>query len=394
MTRIGRLDPERIRAETARLATLGGAPQGGGESGPDQVAAVTRALAAGAGGQVVASGGTTGRIKLTTIAPDQGIPRLVRSWRPLGPGDVLLNLFRPGRLWGAHYFYNTLATHCRASVLPMGPVSRRELTEWATVFEVSGVNALAGAPSVLADFADVVRETGITLPVSKVVWAGEPLTEARRRAVELAFPGARTWGNYGSIETYVIATSGPDCAPGLVHLLPDQELEYDTEHTWLSRTGDGWPAPAMRYRLGDRIDAASACPCGGADAFRVLGRTDDRLKFYNTMVRLGDLLEVVRGVPGVADAQLLLVPDPSAASALGGVVIRWTAHESGAAGPAPTGSDRVRAELLRRVYALEVIAAQHPDSVAVEWTDLLDRNARTGKVIPYLWQRTPTQATR
>ncbi|MFI1016614.1 AMP-binding protein [Streptomyces sp. NPDC020965] len=378
MSRIGRLPAQRIRTEAARLAVLGGAPpSGGGESGPAQVTAVTRALAAGAGGQVVASGGTTGRLKITTIAPDQGIPRLLRSWRPLHPGDVLLNLFRPGRLWGAHYFYNALATHCRASVLPMGPVAPDELAAWAPVFRDTGVNALAGAPSALADFADAVHATGTELPVDTVVWAGEPLTPARREVLARAFPGARLWGNYGSIETYVIATSAPDCTPDVLHLLPEQQLEYDAERTLLTRAGDGWPAPVVRYRLGDRV-APDSCPCGAADAFRVLGRADDRLKFHNTMIRLGDLLDVVRSAPGVTDAQLELTADPADPGALRAITVRYTGAESGAV------ADRVRAELLRRVYALTAIAAQHPESVRVEHAELLDRNTRTGKV--HLWR--------
>ncbi|WP_228979449.1 AMP-binding protein [Streptomyces sp. DH12] len=391
MSRVGRVDPGLVRAEEARLAALGAAPPDGGESGPAQVTAATRALAARAGGQVVASGGTTGRIKLTTIAPDQGVPRLLRSWRPLRPGDVLLNLFRPGRLWGAHYFYNALATHCRASVLPMGPVPDGELSDWTGVFDATGVNALAGAPSALADFADAVRAAGAQLPVTAVVWAGEPLTPARRLRIERAFPTARMWGNYGSIETYVIATSRPECAPGVLHLLPDQELAYDAEGTWLTRVGAGWPAPAVRYRLGDRIDAVTGCPCGGGDALRVLGRTDDRLKFHNTMVRLGDLLEAARAVPGVADAQLLLTRDPAAEGSLAGLTVRWTGHGPGA-GPAPPGSDAVRAALLRHVYALGVIAAQHPHSVGAERAARLERNTRTGKVVPYVWRSGPAPA--
>ncbi|MFF8837885.1 AMP-binding protein [Streptomyces sp. NPDC015130] len=393
MNGIGRIAPERLAAETTRLSALGGAPPAGAtESGPAQVTASTRALAVRSGGQVVASGGTTGRIKLTTIAPDQGIPRLLRSWRPLGPGDVLLNLFRPGRLWGAHYFYNALATYSRASVLPMGPVSAAELPEWAAVFRETGVNALAGAPSALADFADAALATGTTLPVTIVIWAGEPLTAARRERIARAFPEAALWGNYGSIETYVIAASGPACAPGVLHLLPDQRIDHDEERTLLTRVGEGWPAPVLRYRLGDRI-APDHCRCGTPNALRILGRADDRLKFHNTMLRLGDLLEVARAVPGVTDAQLLLTPDPADLTALAGLTVRWTGHRpdpardpASAQHPARTpDDDPVRAELLRRVYALGAIAAQHPDSIRAEHVDRLDRSTRTGKVLPHQW---------
>jgi phenylacetate-coenzyme A ligase PaaK-like adenylate-forming protein len=365
---------------TVRVGTIDPAPDEAWpeETGPEELTAVSRALAATAGGQVVASGGTTGKLKLTTIAHHQGIPRLLRSWCPLRPGDVLLNLFRPGRLWGAHYFYHALAAHCACSVLPMGPLSEADLPAWSATFADVGVTALAGAPSVLADFAAAAVATGTTLDVRAVVWAGEPLTPARRAAITSAFPAARFWGNYGSIETYVIGTNRPDCDPGVLHLLPDQVLEVSPERALLTRTGDGWPVPAVRYRLGDRVEAAD-CPCGDGDSFRVLGRADDRVKFFNTMLRLGDVLDVVRGVDGVADAQLALTVDGPERSAVAELEVRYVG-----AGCEPAV---VRAELLRRVYALEPISRQRPGLVRVARVTELDRNERTGKVPPQVWTR-------
>lgn len=389
---IGHVDPRLVVPEATRLATLGGAAVPArandlpdlAESGPPQVTAVTRSLAVTSGGQVVASGGTTGKIKITTIAPDQGIPRLLRSWHPLHPGDVLLNLFRPGRLWGAHYFYNALAGYCSASLLPMGPVAADELPDWVDVFRDTGVTALAGAPSVLVDFAVAARAIGADLPVRTVVWAGEPMTPARGAAITTAFPDARFWGNYGSIETYVIGVNQPGCDTETLHLLPDQVLEVDDERSLLTRTRGGWPVPLARYRLGDRITGAE-CRCGEPDAFRVLGRTDDRIKFHNTMLRLGDLLEVARGVPGVDDAQVILTADPTNPTAVTAIEIRFTGAERD---PAP-----VRAALLRRVYALAAITGHVADSVRVRWATELDRNDRTGKVTPHLLRR-PAEAGR
>lgn len=373
--RIGHVDPAAVRAAAARLAALGGSPAAAepAECGPAEVTAISRAIAATEGGHVVASGGTTGKIKITTIAHHQGIPRLLRTWHPLHPGDMLLNIFRPGRLWGAHYFYNALAAHCEASVLPMGPVSAEELLDWSGVFGDTGVTALAGAPSGLADFAAAAKAIGVELPVRTVIWAGEPMTPARRDVIADAFPVCRLWGNYGSIETYVIGVNRPECDPGAVHLLPDQLLETDAERTLLTRTGDGWPVPVVRYRLGDRI-AAAVCPCGQGDAFRVLGRVDDRVKFYNTMLCLGDVLDVVRAVDDVTDAQLVLTPDGPGASA---VEVRYLGAVDAAT---------VRAHLLRKVYALTVIAAHRPDSVSAYRLSTLDRDERTGKVTPYTWR--------
>ncbi|WP_436501657.1 AMP-binding protein [Actinokineospora sp. HUAS TT18] len=382
MTRIGRVDPAAVAAAAARLAELGGPPAMAdpAECGPAEVTAITRTIAATEGGQVVASGGTTGKIKITTIAHHQGIPRLLNTWHPLHAGDVLLNLFRPGRLWGAHYFYNALAAHCAASVLPMGTVSAEELLDWSAVFADTSVTALAGAPSGLADFAAAAIAHGVKLPVRTVIWAGEPMTSARREVISEAFPGCRFWGNYGSIETYVIGVSRPECDSGVLHLLPDQLIESDDERALLTRTGDGWPVPVVRYRLGDRV-AAATCPCGEGDAFRVLGRTDDRVKFHNTMLCLGDVLDVVREVDGVTDVQLVLTADGPGASE---VEVRYLGTAAATA---------VRAHLLRKVYALTTITAHKPDSVSASRSSTLDRNDRTGKVTPYTWREQRKVAT-
>ncbi|HYN96956.1 MAG TPA: hypothetical protein VES42_24200, partial [Pilimelia sp.] len=163
-----------------------------------------------------------------------------------------------------------------------------------------------------------------------------------------------------------------DCDPAVLHLLPGQVLEVDGERTLLTRRGAGWPVPVRRYRLGDRV-APAACPCGRGDGLRVLGRVDDRVAFFNTLLRLGDLLDAARAAPGVVDAQLALTPDRRDPAAVAAVEIRHL-------GDAPGLRDHV----LRRVYALAAIAAAAPRSVRITRVGQLARNDRTGKVIPYL----------
>lgn len=336
-----------------------------------QAAAEDRARAD--GGFVVASGGTNGRPKLTVLAPDLGVGRVLANWRPLRPGDRLLNLFSTGRMWGAHYFYNAVAVHSRSTVAPMGALSPEEFTEWADTVVGMGVTALAGAPNVLARFAETVRGAGVTLPIRSVIWSGEPMTRARAEAIRSAFPEAGLWGNYGSIETFVVGVSRPKCRLGALHLLPGQLLEPQEEGALLTRTGDGWPVPAWRFRLGDRIRPAE-CPCGEGDAFEVTGRADDRFKLYGGMVRIGEVLDCALLVKGVHEAQLILHADPYVPSAVVGMCLRYTGPLHDAA--------QVREALLRGIEDLEVCDRHTPEAVAVEHVADMERNPRTNKVLP------------
>ncbi|WP_213454379.1 hypothetical protein [Rhizomonospora bruguierae] len=80
---------------------------GSGDDSPwthSDLEAVAAARARRDGGLLVCSGGTTGRPKLTPIAPDLGVPRVFARWQPLRRGDVVLNLFSVGKMWGAQYF--------------------------------------------------------------------------------------------------------------------------------------------------------------------------------------------------------------------------------------------------------------------------------------------------
>jgi hypothetical protein len=109
----------------------------------------------------------------------------------------------------------------------------------------------------------------------------------------------------------------------------------------------------------------------------VLGRADDQIKFYNTMLRTGEILAAVRGIDGVDDAQLALEADPGDGSAARAIRIRYVGARRDPAG--------IRAAMLRELRALESITRHAPGSVRVEWAPALERNGRTDKVTPSAW---------
>ncbi|MFI6642982.1 AMP-binding protein [Streptomyces sp. NPDC050504] len=389
---VGRLPRDAVLAGAHALAALGGpqVPDRAADladlavSGPRDVLLASRAASRGGGASVMSSGGTTGRPKLTYVAHHQALERLLREWRPLAPGDTLLNLFTPGRMWASHYYMQSLAERVGCDTVPTGPYGPGEVADWLGIFQEVGVNTLAGTPTSLADFARGVLDggSGGAPKVEKLIWMAEPWAPAQERAVRAAFPGVRLWGNYGSVETYVMATNTPACDLQVLHLMPDQLIESDDAGALLSRAGDGWTVPTVRYRLGDRV-AAAACRCGRGDGLRVLGRADDAVSVHSVVVRVAEVLDLVRAHPGVREAQLVLTRadgEGRAAHTVGELCVRYAGDAA---------ADEVRQLVLRGFYHLGAVARGHPEAVTAQAVARVERVGRTDKIPAAVWRGCP-----
>ena len=337
------------------------------------LADVNRQGLARSGGYLVSSGGTTDRPKFAYVPHHQGARQVAAAWQPMRPGDVMLNLFAPGRTWAAHYFYNRMAEECGAFTVPMGPMEPAEIAEWCPTLARLGVNVLAGTPTSIAAFLAAARAGGPV--IEKVVWVGEPVDKACLAAIASQPQPVQLWGNYGSIETWVIAANTPACPADVLHLLPGQVLELDQPRPLLTRAGQGWATRLMRYPLGDRLEAA-ACRCGKPCGLRVLGRADDQMKFCGTLVSISQVHEVLGELPEVEAVHLHLCctadDQPLTAVEQMTALVRIRDGHRG-------DGDRIRAHLLTRVYDLGFIAGDVPGSVTVSVIGALPVNARTGK---------------
>lgn len=380
---IGRLSWERIRAASRIVSELADVdaparPERLDELpviGAAQILTISKQVTRNGGALLMSSGGTTGAPKITYVAYRQALGRLRQQWWPLVPGNLLLNLFTPGRMWASHYYMQALAERSGADVIPAGPYAPAEIVDWLDTFNRLGVDSAAGNPTALADLAQGVLDAGGTLPIRKLIWMAEPWTKAKEETVRAAFPGVEFWGNYGSVENYVIATNTPACDLSTLHLMPDQLLELDDEGALLSRAGDGWTVPVIRYRLGDRI-APAVCRCGREDGLRVVGRADDAVKVYGTLVGVGEVLSVIAAGPGVDEAQLVLTPGRDGDRSVSRMTVQFTGSATAAA---------VRDDLLRKFYDLGVVAHHYPDAIEARAVDQLTRVPRTNKVPPMIW---------
>ncbi|QHY99218.1 AMP-binding enzyme [Streptomyces sp. S4.7] len=384
---VGAVPWDDILAQARKLEAYGGpaVPDGASSladlqvTGADCIFTVSCAGAAGDTPAVIlASGGTTGSPKPTYVPCHQALDRLLPEWAPLRPGATLLNLFTPGRLWASHYYMQALAERSGSHVLPSGPYSPAEVGAWLPLLHRMNVTALAGTPTALADFAEGLLEAGENLAVDTIIWMAEPWTPAKEAAVRRAFPNAGLWGNYGSVETYVIGTSTPTCDLGTLHLMSDQVVEFDAAGALLSRAGDGWTVPVVRYRLGDRL-AAAACRCERPRALRVEGRADDSVKLHGTLLSISEILDVVTSQAGVTGAQLVFTGAPGGQH----VADRLTVRLTGDADP-----ERICSVMMREFYSLELVVGQSPERLAVCAVGRLERIDRTNKVPAVVWRET------
>ncbi len=324
------------------------------------------------GSLIVSSGGTTGSPKTTFVSADQGIPRLIQSWNPLDRYDVLLNLFPPGMMWSAHYFYNELALSSGAAVLPMGRPLGGDTAEWARFFSSMSVTALAGTPSGILDL--IQRDGSIfgAVPIRKIIWVGEHLLGTVKNGIEQGLGRElEWWGNYGSTETFVIGTNAPGCNTSTMHLLPDQTLTFAKDDAaTLKRSGRGWSTEQTLFRLGDSL-SESSCSCGRL-GFTVSGRADNSVKIAGSLTSVSDVLRFLYSIDGVNRVQLRGYGGQG--SSFDSVVV---AYEGVAE------ASTVRSALLSAFYDLATICRQWPSTISAEVAGIIlsDRTSKAPGVV-------------
>jgi phenylacetate-CoA ligase len=325
------------------------------------------------GAYMYASGGTMSEPRLSLIPGDMFVPDILAHWRPLDSHDVLVNLFTPGRMWSAHYFYNALAAASGAAVVPFGGLGDDELDSWLEFFQAHGGTALAATPTTLKRLLTHLERSGRTWPaLRKLLWVGEKFDDLTAALVAKHLPEAEVWGLYGSTETWVVGWNGPRCRPDTVHPLPYQYVELQDGAILVTNTHEKCVNPLLRYRVGDLGEFVD-CPCGRPDAaLRVLGRADSYFKFLNQLISPEELVGLACELEDVLDAQLSLVAPDTAGERL---VIRIRSTPDAR----PGLSERVRSHVLAGHLELGYVVSDVPAALDVSVVPELSSNDRTAK---------------
>jgi phenylacetate-CoA ligase len=326
---------------------------------------------------VFQSGGSTGSPQLGYAPSGLYMAEVFEHWQPLGPGDVFVNGWSAGKMWGAHFLVNAYVDRAGCVAMNLGAMSRDEYGPWLEFFASRQVTAYGGTPSVLRLVLGYARATGVKLPdLRAVLWLGEawdPQLDADLAAVA---PNARRWGMFGSTETWVVATNTPDCPADVWHPLPSQLVCVgDDELLDFTSLNPQVLNPVLRYRTGD-AGRIVACSCGDPrPALQVLGRRDHLIKFRGHLLHVDDLVADLNTRPGVGRAQLVV---REATGVTDGSVLE--VRLLAGAGAAAQLADQVRAHLLSAGFGPSIVFQRNPDSLEVTVVETLIGNERTGKI--------------
>jgi phenylacetate-CoA ligase len=154
-------------------------------------------------------------------------------------------------------------------------------------------------------------------------------------------------------------------------------IECHDDGALISRRADGWAVPLVRYNLKDRI-VPTQCECGRDRAMRVLGRAGDTVSLRSAIFHADEVLDTVRGVPGVTDAQIVLSAASSEAeTSAGSMTIDFTTD--GADHAIAAVSDAVRDRLLAGFVHMASIVTKYSDALHIEHVANLTRIERTNR---------------
>ncbi|WP_051970175.1 phenylacetate--CoA ligase family protein [Kitasatospora azatica] len=260
-------------------------------------------------GAVLYLGGGTAAEPSATVVPTGLFAEAIRQvWSPLERTDVLLNLARGTRLWPVHDLVEALAEATGCSTIPYGRPEGGDLAPWVDFFAQCGATALAADTSTLRELLQFCRQSGRSLGWARtLVWVGAGLDRATAELIEQVLPEARVFGLYGSVESWVVGSSGPQCPRDVYHVLPHQYVELLDGEILVTTLHESAISPLIRYRTGD-LGEFTRCPCGDPrPALRLLGRIDDVLSFRGARFGRAELADLARGVAEVDEADVTVL---------------------------------------------------------------------------------------
>jgi phenylacetate-CoA ligase len=324
------------------------------------------------------SGGSTGKPKLSFIPAHFFLTDILSHWQPLTGEDVLLNLFMPGKLWSAHYFYNQLARESSACVIPMGALAATEYGAWFDFFERQGITALATTPTTLKELLGYDEMNADELPaLRKILWVGEVFPAVLADTLRERFPDIQIYGLYGSTETWVIGYNTPRDNLDTFHVLPYQVAELTGDGDILvTNTHSDCLNVLLRYQMQDTgrwMNAEQTC-------LQVLGRSDQAFKFRGALVFADELIDLARHLD-VQQAQIVI----RSHAADSHNTMEFHVQDAQSAFT-PDHLQRIRAHLLSHSLDINNLFTGTPDDFQVIAVDDLQTNPRTRKTPLVLWK--------
>lgn len=274
--------------------------------------------------RIHSSSGTTGKpiiIPYTRKDVDVWAEMMMRCYMLAGLTNQDRIQITPGYgLWTAGIGFQLGAERLGAMAIPTGPGNTEKQLE---MFVDLKSTALASTSSYALLLAEEIENRGLKsqIHLRKGIIGSERWSEKMRNRIENEL-GIETFDIYGLTEIYGPGI-GLDCAfhegmhywsdyllfeiidPITGEQLPDGTLG-ELVITTLTKEG----APLIRYRTRDLtriIPGLCKCGCPFPRIDRVLGRSDDRIKFKAVNIYPGQIEDLVHRIPGVSSEYQILL---------------------------------------------------------------------------------------
>ena len=243
--------------------------------------------------------GTTGQSKLVLTRtntpgsrPSELDIQLITELRiagSLNPGDVVANLFMVGLFSILHHGFNRILEACYCSVIPLASLDPAKQQAQLAFMQQCGVNVLVGTPGTLIQVAHAVRESGISLPISRILFTGERMGAAKAAVLRQIFPGVRIIGCYGLSECGFVALEQPDGR----YLVRDNAFFVERApngRLLITSLDPSLPTPVVRYDSGDQLEL---CHVGAMTFLHGIDRADNAFNFIGNLIELKTVRQLV-----------------------------------------------------------------------------------------------------
>lgn len=256
---------------------------------------------------IFSAGGTTGKMKYVAYSNEE----FKKSKKVFGSGfkalginenDVVANYMKSGALWTAFSAVNDglEETGCRILSLTANQ-PEKETIEYLKIFKPNVIMGLPGNLILLAQEVNKIKEN---IKFEKIYYGGEHLSDKAREYIKKTFKSEIIASlGYAAVEIGPIGFQCPYCK--------DKEFHVCDEWAYLECSEDGEALvtalernlnPIIKYKLGDKIEVLeNKCACGRTSKkFKLLGRSDDVIRFNVSDLHLSEVYESLKHVNGAS----------------------------------------------------------------------------------------------
>ncbi len=253
------------------------------------------------------TGGSTGRPKIIPNAlwRQEHKTQYARALKSqiqenfLTKADVVANLCSAGGFSLLYDGFNRLLEAIACSILPIGRIDtfsvnhQRQMLEWAKKLSV---NTLIGTPSSILQLLNFAQKFNCHLRIEKIIFTGEPFSNAKRRYIHSFWQDAKIYGLYGHTETGFIGFNTPACPADAYHIFEDWFfIENTPDHEIIVTSLADTLLPIIRYKVGDRGRLLeNPCICGRKlPLLLIQDRTDSQFNFSGNLIAKSVIAEVL-----------------------------------------------------------------------------------------------------